>query len=198
MNLYEHTIVARQDVSPIQLKQLTEKYAKIVEKNDGDIVKTENWGLLNLAYIIKKNKKGNYVHFKIKGNGKVIKELEKNEIIDSNLLRFMTVKVKKFDLETNYFEKKDEFEKKKINNKKNKQSTFSKLSIFQPNKYKYKKSCPLSVKGAPKVDYKNIKLLKRYTSENGKILPSRITSVSQKKQRELSISIKRARNLALI
>tara|TARA_B100000029_G_scaffold435611_1_gene449721 strand:- start:509 stop:784 length:276 start_codon:yes stop_codon:yes gene_type:complete len=88
--------------------------------------------------------------------------------------------------------------KKKGNNKKNKQSTFSKLSIFQPNKYKYKKSCPLSVKGAPIVDYKNIKLLKRYTSENGKILPSRITSVSQKKQRELSISIKRARNLALI
>ena len=88
--------------------------------------------------------------------------------------------------------------KKKGKNKKNKQSTFSKLSIFQPNKYKYKKSCPLSVKGAPKVDYKNIKLLKRYTSENGKILPSRITSVSQKKQRELSISIKRARNFALI
>ena len=79
MNLYEHTIVARQDVSPSQLKQLTEKYTKIVEKNDGDIVKTENWGLLNLSYIIKKNKKGNYVHFKIKGNGKIIKELEKND-----------------------------------------------------------------------------------------------------------------------
>ena len=53
------------------------------------------------------------------------------------------------------------------------------------------------MKGAPKVDYKNIKLLKKYVSENGKILPSRITNVSQKKQR-LSISIKRARNLALI
>ena len=90
------------------------------------------------------------------------------------------------------------FKKKKGNYKKNKQSTFSKLSIFQPNKYKFKKSCPLSVKGAPVVDYKNIKLLKRYVSENGKILPSRITSVSQKKQRELSLSIKRARNLALI
>ena len=88
--------------------------------------------------------------------------------------------------------------KKKGNNKKNKQSTFAKLSIFQPNKYKYKKSCPLSVKGAPVVDYKNIKLLKKYTSENGKILPSRITNISQKKQRELSLSIKRARNLALI
>ena len=61
-----------------------------------------------------------------------------------------------------------------------------------------KKKCPLSVKGAPKIDYKNIKLLKRYVSENGKILSSRITSVSLKKQRELSISIKRARNIALI
>ena len=83
-------------------------------------------------------------------------------------------------------------------NKKGKQSNFAKLSIFQPNKYKFKKTCPLSVKGAPQVDYKNIKLLKKYVSENGKILPSRITNVSQKKQRELSVSIKRARNLALI
>ena len=83
-------------------------------------------------------------------------------------------------------------------NNKNRQSNFAKLSIFQPNKYKFKKSCPLSIKGAPVIDYKNIKLLKRYISENGKILPSRITNVSQKKQRELSVSIKRARNLALI
>ena len=87
---------------------------------------------------------------------------------------------------------------KKQSRKKGKQSNFAKLSIFQPNKYKFKKTCPLSVKGAPKVDYKNIKLLKRYVSENGKILPSRITNVSQKKQRELSLSIKRARNLALL
>ena len=88
--------------------------------------------------------------------------------------------------------------KKRNNKKKNTQSNFSKLSIFQNQKYKLKKKCPLSVKEAPKVDYKNYKLLKRYLSENGKILPSRITSVSQKKQRELSLSIKRARNLALI
>ena len=88
---------------------------------------------------------------------------------------------------------------KKINlKKKNTQNNFSKLSVFQNNKYKFKKKCPLSGKGAPIVDYKNIKLLKRYVSENGKILPSRITSVCQKKQRELSLSIKRARNLALI
>ena len=88
--------------------------------------------------------------------------------------------------------------KKKNNKKKSSQSNFSKLSIFQNQKYKFKKKCPLSVKGAPVIDYKNIKLLKRYVSENGKILPSRITNISQKKQRQLSISIKRARNLALI
>ena len=88
--------------------------------------------------------------------------------------------------------------KKQSGKKRNKQNNFARLSIFQPNKYKFKKSCPLSAKGAPKVDYKNIRLLKKYVSENGKILPSRITNVSQKKQRELSLSIKRARNLALI
>jgi len=115
MNLYEHTIVARQDTSPSEIKQLTEKYSKIVEKNDGEIVQTENWGLLNLSYIIKKNNKGSYIHFKIKGSGKIIKELEKNEIIDKKLLRYMTVKVKKFDLEANYFSKKEEFEKKEYN-----------------------------------------------------------------------------------
>ena len=88
--------------------------------------------------------------------------------------------------------------KKRAGNKKNSQSNFAKLSIFQPNKYKFKKSCPLSIKGAPEVNYKNIKLLQKYMSENGKILPSRITNVCQKKQRELSLSIKRARNLALL
>ena len=112
MNLYEHTIIARQDTSPSEIKQLTEKYSKIVEKNDGEIVKTENWGLINLSYLIKKNKKGSYIHFKIKGNGVVINELEKNESLDKKLLRYLTVKVKKFDLETNYFSKKDEIEKK--------------------------------------------------------------------------------------
>ena len=112
MNLYEHTIVARQDTSSAQIKQLTDKYAKIIEKNDGEIVQTEEWGLLNLAYIIKKNRKGSYIHFKIKGPGKIIDELEKNETIDKNLLRHMTVKVKKFDLEAKYFSKKDDLEKK--------------------------------------------------------------------------------------
>ena len=112
MNLYEHTIIARQDASPAELKQLTEKYSKIIEKNDGEIVKTENWGLLNLSHLIKKNKKGSYIHFKIKGKGNMIGELEKNEALDKKLLRYLTVRVKKFDLDTNYFSQKEDKEKK--------------------------------------------------------------------------------------
>ena len=119
MNLYEHTIIARQDASPAELKQLTDKYSKIVEKNDGEIVKTENWGLLNLSYLIKKNRKGSYIHFKIKGSGKVIEQLEKNESIDKKLLRYLTIKVKKFDLETNYFSKKETESKDKKESLKN-------------------------------------------------------------------------------
>ena len=115
MNLYEHTIITRPDVSPTQIKQLQDKYIKLVEKFEGNIEKVENWGLLNLSYLIKKNKKGNYIHFKIKGNGKTISELEKNEKLDKSLLRYLTVKVKKFDLNTNYFEKKSDEKKDKSN-----------------------------------------------------------------------------------
>ena len=82
--------------------------------------------------------------------------------------------------------------------KKQKNSNYSKLSLFQKPDMKFLKACPLSEKNAPVIDYKNIKLLKKYTSESGKILPSRITSVSTKKQKELSRSIKRARLLALL
>ena len=116
MNLYEHTIIARQDTSPNEIKQLTEKYSGIIEKNDGEIVKTENWGLLNLSYLIKKNKKGSYIHFKFRGKGNVINELEKNEALDKKLLRYLTVRVKEFDLETNFFSKKDDIEKKDNSN----------------------------------------------------------------------------------
>ena len=108
MNFYEHTIIARQDTSPSQIKQIQDKYTKIIEGNEGDILKFESWGLLHLSYLIKKNKKGNYLHFKIKADGKTISELEKNEKIDKNLLRYLTVKVKKFDLDTDYFKKNSE------------------------------------------------------------------------------------------
>ena len=112
MNYYEHTLITRQDISPSQIKQIEDKYVKIIEKNDGNIIKLEKWGLMHLSYLIKKNKKGNYIHFKIESKGKTIKELEKNEKLDKNLLRYLTVKVRKFDLETDYFKKNDEDKKK--------------------------------------------------------------------------------------
>ena len=83
-------------------------------------------------------------------------------------------------------------------NKRQKNSRYSRLSLFQKPDIKFFKPCPLSGKNAPILNYKNIKLLKKYISESGRILPSRITSVSLKKQKELSRSIKRARLLALL
>ena len=82
--------------------------------------------------------------------------------------------------------------------KRQKDSRFSKLSLFQKPDMKFFKICPLSGKNAPVIDYKNIKVLKKYMSETGRILPSRVTSVSLNKQKELSRSIKRARLLALL
>jgi small subunit ribosomal protein S18 len=75
----------------------------------------------------------------------------------------------------------------KRNVKKNYQLNLTKLNLFQSSKFQFKRRCPLSEKNAPKIDYKNVKLLKKYISDNGKILPSRVTSVSQSKQRILAL-----------
>ena len=88
--------------------------------------------------------------------------------------------------------------RKKKSNSNRKTSSYSKLNLFQKPGIKFFRPCPLSGKNAPVIDYKNIKLLKKYISESGRILPSRVTSVSFKKQRELAKSIKRARLLGLI
>ena len=103
MNLYEHTIIAKQSHSASQLESLKTKYSKIIENNGGEIIKIDDWGFLNLSREINKNRKGNYIHFRLKGSGLTISELEKNEKIDNNLLRFLTVRVKKFDFDRNYF-----------------------------------------------------------------------------------------------
>ena len=111
MNLYEHTIITKHNSSKSQLESLKTKYSKIIEKNEGEIVKIDDWGLLSFAHKINKNSKGNYMHFKLKGSGLTVAELEKNERIDKDLLRFLTVKVKKFDLDKKYFKQKDEEKK---------------------------------------------------------------------------------------
>ncbi len=77
-------------------------------------------------------------------------------------------------------------------------SSLNKLSLFQKSDGKFQKKCPLSLKNAPIIDYKNINLLKKYISDNGKIISSKITSVSFNKQKKLTKEIKKAKILRLI
>jgi len=107
MNCYEHTFITKQDLSTDQNKTVLNKYSEIINKNSGKVLKVEEWGLRNLSHKIKNNKKGFYFHIKFDGVGKTIDELEKAENIDENLIRFLSVKVKKHNLETNFFEKKE-------------------------------------------------------------------------------------------
>ena len=107
MNCYEHTFIAKQDLSENQTKKMVSKYEDIIKTNSGKVLKTEKWGLRNLSHRIKNNKKGFYFHIKFEGIGETIEELEKVENIDEALIRYLTVRVKKHDLETNYFEKKN-------------------------------------------------------------------------------------------
>lgn len=86
--------------------------------------------------------------------------------------------------------------RKKFSKKNN--NSLSKLSLFQKSDGRFSKKCPLSVKNAPVIDYKNISLLKKYVSDNGKILSSKITSVSFSKQRKLTSEIKKAKILGLM
>ncbi len=102
MAFYEHTIVGKQDLSDKEMQSLIDKYSQIIDKS-GKILKTEKWGLLNLANKIKKNKKGNFVHFKIEIEGKLVKEIEKQLSIDANVIRYLTVKYDKIDLKNEFF-----------------------------------------------------------------------------------------------
>ncbi len=77
-------------------------------------------------------------------------------------------------------------------------NSLNKLSLFQKNDGKFSKKCPLTLKNAPIIDYKNINLLKKYVSDNGKIISSKITSVSYNKQKKLTREIKRAKILGLV
>ena len=106
MNCYEHTLIIKQDLQENQTKSLISKYEEIINKNTGKVLKIEEWGIKNFSHRIKNNKKGFYFHIKFEGTGKTISELEKAENIDQMLIRFLTVRVKKHDLNKEYFEKK--------------------------------------------------------------------------------------------
>jgi|TARA_B110000259_G_C13783907_1_gene309778 small subunit ribosomal protein S6 len=113
MSFYEHTLIAKQDISTAELEKIEKKYSDIISKTEGEIIKVEKWGLLSFAKKIKSYNKGFYIHYKFKGDGKTLDEIKRNSIIDNSLVRHMTVKYKKLDTETEYFKEKDINEKKK-------------------------------------------------------------------------------------
>lgn len=99
MPLYEHIFIARQDISPAQVEGLTETLAKIVTDHGGKIEKSEYWGLRNLQYKIKKNRKGHYSLFNISAPADAVQELERQEKINDDVLRALTVRVDELDAE---------------------------------------------------------------------------------------------------
>ena len=105
MAFYENTIVAKQDLAANDLENLKEKYKEIINKSSGKVLKVEEWGLLNLANKIKKYKKGFYIHYKFEGDNKTLVEIDKKIRIDSSVIRHLTVKYKKLDLESDFFNK---------------------------------------------------------------------------------------------
>ena len=113
MNFYEHTLIARQDLSTLELEGVENKYKGIIDKNAGKIIKVEKWGLLSFAKKIRAYNKGFYIHYKFQGESKTLEEIRKSSIIDNSLIRHLTVKYKKLDTETEYFKDKDINEKKK-------------------------------------------------------------------------------------
>ena len=97
MPLFEHIFIARQDISPAQVEGLTETLQKIVTDNGGKIAKSEYWGLRNLQYKIKKNRKGHYSLFNIDAPAAVVHELERQEKINDDILRSLTIRVEELD-----------------------------------------------------------------------------------------------------
>ncbi len=105
MNFYEHTVVAKQNLSQKDVDAIQKKYEDLINQNSGKVLKIEKWGLLNFKRKIKNYTKGHYVHFKLEGEKKTLEEIKLKSKMDNNIVRFLTVKYKSLDLNTEYFSK---------------------------------------------------------------------------------------------
>ena len=99
MALYEHVLIARQDISAQQAEALNDTLKALIEENGGHIAKIEYWGLRNLTYRINKNRKGHYSLLAIDAPAPAVKELERQLSINEDVLRYMTIRVEELDLE---------------------------------------------------------------------------------------------------
>ena len=95
MAIYECVYIARQELTAAQAEQLSKDFTKIVSSNSGEIKKQEYWGLRNLAYKIRKNRKGHYTMFHIEAPASAIEELERNMRLNEDILRYLTIKIDK-------------------------------------------------------------------------------------------------------
>ena len=100
MNFYEHTYITSPELSSQETDSVRKKITDILEKNDGKILKEEDWGIRPLAYPIKKSSKGKYSNIYIEGNNKVIKEIELFERYDERVMKFLSIKIKKIPEES--------------------------------------------------------------------------------------------------
>ena len=105
MNFYEHTVIAKQNLSQKDVDAIETKYQEIINKSSGKVLKVEKWGLLNLKRKIKNYTKGYFLHFKLEGDQKTLEEIKSKTKLDGNIVRFLTVKYKNLDLNTEYFSK---------------------------------------------------------------------------------------------
>ena len=100
MNFYEHTYITSPELSSQETDSVRKKITDILEKNDGKILKEEDWGIRSLAYPIKKSSKGKYSNIYIEGNNKVIKAIELFERYDERVIKFLSIKIKKIPEES--------------------------------------------------------------------------------------------------
>ncbi len=112
MGLYEHTIVAKQDLSSLELENIEKKYNDLINSS-GKVIKVEKWGLINFANKINNYNKGFYIHYKFEGENETLNEIKKNILVDSSVLRHLTIRYKKLDLDKEYFKKEGNEDEKK-------------------------------------------------------------------------------------
>mgnify|MGYP000226707809 FL=1 len=105
MNYYEHTLIARQNLSQKDVEEVEKKYTTLINENSGKVLKVEKWGLLNFKRKIKNYTKGYYLHYKMEGDSKTLEEIKNKTKLDNNIVRYLTVRYKKLDLKTEYFTK---------------------------------------------------------------------------------------------
>ncbi|WP_305095792.1 30S ribosomal protein S6 [Croceibacterium aestuarii] len=113
MALYEHVFLARQDLSQAQVDTLAAAATEIIEKNDGKVTKTETWGLKNLAYKIDRNRKAHFVLLNIEGPGTLVEELERQNRINEDIIRWITISVDEHESGPSVMMRKNERDRKR-------------------------------------------------------------------------------------